>query len=181
MTICAGSRSISMGMSSRWRSTCCSLALAQHPLEEHALVGDVLIDDPQPLLVHRQDEGFAQLAQRPQRCQAMQRGAGPGFAALPPAPAPRNRPAERHGRWRRPCCLAAAPGRSAGAAGAKGSTPGDGDTAGAGQVKAIASLVLHRRARRRPSVGGWAFPAAPDLGRRELDGQPAPARRWDGR
>ena len=54
-------------------------ALAQHPLEQHPLVRHMLIDDPKPLLVHRQDEGFAQLAERPQRCQAVQRGARPGF------------------------------------------------------------------------------------------------------
>ena len=45
---------------------------AQHSLEEHALVRYMLVDDPKPLLVHCQDERFAQLAEGPQRRQAMQ-------------------------------------------------------------------------------------------------------------
>ena len=56
------------------------LALLQDSLEQYPLVGHVLVDDPQPLLVHCQDEGFAQLAQWPKRCQAMQGGADAGFA-----------------------------------------------------------------------------------------------------
>jgi hypothetical protein len=56
--------------------------LAQDPLEQNALVGYVLVDDPETLLVHSQDEGFAQLPQRPQRCKSMQGGAGAGFDAF---------------------------------------------------------------------------------------------------
>ena len=41
-----------------------SLALAEDFLEEDALVGDMLIDDPEAFVVGGEDEGFAELAQR---------------------------------------------------------------------------------------------------------------------
>ena len=55
------------------------LALAQDSFEQDSLVRHMLIDNPQTLLVHRQDEGIAQLSQRPQRSQATQRWPPTGF------------------------------------------------------------------------------------------------------
>ena len=43
--------------------------LLQNFLEQHALVGHVLVDDPQAFGIHRQDEGVANLAQRLERGQ----------------------------------------------------------------------------------------------------------------
>ena len=43
------------------------VALAQDLLKQHPLMRNVLIDDPEALVVHRQDERIAQLAQRLQR------------------------------------------------------------------------------------------------------------------
>jgi hypothetical protein len=40
------------------------LALAENSFEENALVGDVLIDDPEAFIVGGEDKGFAELAQR---------------------------------------------------------------------------------------------------------------------
>ena len=74
VTICAGSRSISTGHEQPLPLHLLHAALAQDPLEQYPLMGHVLIDDPEALLVHRQDEGFTQLPQRPQRSQPVQRG-----------------------------------------------------------------------------------------------------------
>ncbi len=44
-------------------------SLLQDLLEQHALVGHVLVDDPQAFRIHREDEGVANLAQRFERGQ----------------------------------------------------------------------------------------------------------------
>ena len=59
-----------MGMSRRWRSHALDLARAQDFLEEHALVGDVLIDDPQSFVVDGENERLAHLAEGLERCAA---------------------------------------------------------------------------------------------------------------
>ena len=64
VTIWAGSRSMSSGMRRRWRWTLLRFALAEDFLEEDALVGDVLIDDPEAFFVGGEDEGVAKLAER---------------------------------------------------------------------------------------------------------------------
>ncbi len=47
--------------------------LLHHPLEQHPLVRDVLIDDRQPLVVDRDDEGVAELAERNHRLDVRRR------------------------------------------------------------------------------------------------------------
>ena len=49
-------------------------ALAQNFFKQHAFVGDVLIDDPEALVVHRKNKRLAQLAQRLERCQRIEAG-----------------------------------------------------------------------------------------------------------
>src|SRR5581483_9378472 len=51
-------------------------ALPQDALEEHALVGDVLVDDPQAAGVHRENERIANLAQRLERGEGERVGSG---------------------------------------------------------------------------------------------------------
>ena len=48
-------------------------ALAQDFFEQHALMGNVLVDNPQTVFVDREDKRIANLAQRPQRSQRLQR------------------------------------------------------------------------------------------------------------
>ena len=43
------------------------LALAQDSLEQHALVGHMLIDDPEAIFVNRENERISNLAERTQR------------------------------------------------------------------------------------------------------------------
>jgi len=52
------------------------LALAEDFFEEDALVGDVLIDDPEAFVVGGEDEGFAQLAQRFEGGEGVEGGCG---------------------------------------------------------------------------------------------------------
>ena len=47
-------------------------ALAQDLLEEHALVGDMLVDDPEALVVDGENERLAQLPQRLERCERVE-------------------------------------------------------------------------------------------------------------
>ena len=56
------------------------LALAEDFFEENALVGDVLIDDPEAFIVGGEDEGFAELAQGFERGEGVEGGGG--FAAF---------------------------------------------------------------------------------------------------
>ena len=62
-TIWAGVRSMSSGMSRRWRWTRSTVALAQDFFEEDAFVRDVLVDDPEAVFVGGEDEGLAELAE----------------------------------------------------------------------------------------------------------------------
>ena len=48
-------------------------ALLQHAFKQHALVRHVLVDDPQTIFVHREDERIPNLSQRLQRAQRRQR------------------------------------------------------------------------------------------------------------
>ncbi len=153
-------------------------ALAQYPLEQHPLVGHMLIDDPQALLVHRQDEGFAQLPQRPQRGQAVQGGAGAGFDTLPPpgfaSGRPRRSPAKRRwcARWRRLAIRWGAPQARREERRAEGSTGGGAKvkSSPAGSSRPIAG---------QPAVGGGRFRLLPGSGDLGPDGarrrEPAPA------
>jgi len=59
-----------------------SLALAEDFFEEHALVGDMLIDDPEAFVVGGEDEGLAQLAEGFERGKGVEGGCG--LAAFPP-------------------------------------------------------------------------------------------------
>ena len=54
-------------MRRRWRWTFSGVAFAQDLFEEHALVRDVLVDDPEAFIVDGEDEGVAQLAERLER------------------------------------------------------------------------------------------------------------------
>ncbi len=47
--------------------------LLQHSFKQHALVGHVLVHNPQTIFVHRQDERIANLPQRLERAQRSQR------------------------------------------------------------------------------------------------------------
>ncbi len=53
---CAGDSSRTIGISRRWLSTFCRGALLQNAFEEDALVGDVLVDDPETIFVYGEDE-----------------------------------------------------------------------------------------------------------------------------
>ena len=48
-------------------------ALLEHSLEEDALVGNVLVDDPQAVFVDGEDERVADLSQRLERCKRRER------------------------------------------------------------------------------------------------------------
>ena len=76
----AGDSSISSGSSSRWLSSAPARQPFHNPLEQHALVRDVLVDDRDPLVVHRDDERVAELAERQSsggvRCASASFGAG---------------------------------------------------------------------------------------------------------
>ena len=63
MACCAGVSSTMMGMSRRWRFDLAAAALVENLFEQDALVGDVLIDDPEALWVDGEDEGVANLSE----------------------------------------------------------------------------------------------------------------------
>ena len=61
---CAGASSSTIGMSRRWLSTFCAARCFSTLLEKDALVGDVLVDDPEAIFVHGEDERIADLSER---------------------------------------------------------------------------------------------------------------------
>ena len=85
------------------------LALAEDLFEEDALVGDVLIDDPEAFFVDGEDEGVAELAEGLERGEGVERGGGFGVLCRDRAPvcivadgmaAFGEVRARRFGRWR---------------------------------------------------------------------------------
>ncbi len=57
------------GINRRWDSTFSDRPLAQYFFEQNALMGDVLIDNPQSVMVDGQNERIADLPKRSQSCQ----------------------------------------------------------------------------------------------------------------
>ena len=82
---CAGDISMRIGVSSRWLSRRPRGQRLHHPLEQHALVRDVLVDDRHPLVVDGDDEGVAELAERNHRTDVRMPACG-GRLQLPLTP-----------------------------------------------------------------------------------------------